>query len=76
MPSAQTPGQCAGLHSISEQSRLLTVVTFVFIASYLVLAYWLFFIGLRFIGGGDDEVEVSAAPVSGGGAVLVTGTLP
>jgi ABC-2 type transport system permease protein len=37
------------LKAISEQSKLLTGVTFVFIASYLVLAYWLFFIGLRFI---------------------------
>ena len=37
------------LKSIGEQSRLLTAVTFLFIASYLVLAYWLFFIGLRFI---------------------------
>jgi len=38
------------LKSISEQSRLLTTVTFLFIASYLVLAYWLFYVGLRFIG--------------------------
>src|SRR6266508_1187429 len=38
------------LKSISEQSRLLTAVTFIFIASYLVLAYWLFVIGLQFIG--------------------------
>jgi ABC-2 type transport system permease protein len=38
------------LRAISDQSRLLTAVTIVFVASYLVLAYWLFFIGLRFIG--------------------------
>jgi ABC-2 type transport system permease protein len=37
------------LRSISEQSRLLSTVTFLFIASYLVLAYWLFYVGLRFI---------------------------
>src|SRR5262245_20446750 len=37
------------LKSIGEQSRLLTTVTFLFIVSYLVLAYWLFYIGLRFI---------------------------
>jgi len=37
------------LKSIGEQSRLLTAVTFLFITSYLVLAYWLFYIGLRFI---------------------------
>ena len=38
------------LKSVGEQSRLLTVVTFLFITSYLVLAYWLFYVGLRFIG--------------------------
>lgn len=38
------------LKAISDQSRLLTAVTFVFVASYMVLAYWLFVIGLRFIG--------------------------
>src|SRR6185295_3085141 len=37
------------LKSVGEQSRLLTTVTFLFVASYLVLAYWLFFVGLRFI---------------------------
>src|ERR1043166_1626667 len=37
------------LKSIGEQSRLLTSVIVLFIASYLVLAYWLFVIGLRFI---------------------------
>lgn len=35
--------------SLREQSRLLTAVVFLFISSYLVLAFWLFFIGLRFI---------------------------
>jgi ABC-2 type transport system permease protein len=38
------------LKAIGEQSKLLTGVTLLFIGSYLVLAYWLFFIGLRFIG--------------------------
>ena len=38
------------LKSVGEQSRLLTIVTLLFIASYLVLAYWLFYIGLSFIG--------------------------
>ena len=37
------------LKSVGEQSRLLTTVTFLFVASYLVLAYWLFYVGLRFI---------------------------
>jgi ABC-2 type transport system permease protein len=37
------------LTSLREQSRLLTAVIFLFISSYLVLAYWLFFVGLRFI---------------------------
>ena len=37
------------LKSMGEQSRLLTGVTFLFVASYLVLAYWLFYQGLRFI---------------------------
>jgi ABC-2 type transport system permease protein len=37
------------LKSMGEQSRLLTTVTFLFVASYLVLAYWLFYVGLRFI---------------------------
>ena len=36
--------------SLREQSTLLTGVIFVFIASYLVLAFWLFFRGLRFLG--------------------------
>src|SRR6185503_17331783 len=38
------------LKAVGEQSRLLTIVTFLFITSYLVLAYWLFYVGLRFIG--------------------------
>jgi len=38
------------LKSLKEQSALLTALIFVFIASYLVLAFWLFFIGLRFLG--------------------------
>src|SRR5258708_7685233 len=38
------------LRSLQAQSTLLTSVIFLFIASYLVLAFWLFFIGLRFIG--------------------------
>src|SRR6266481_785688 len=37
------------LKSLREQSRLLTAVIFLFISSYLVLAYWLFIMGLRFI---------------------------
>ena len=37
------------LKSIGEQSRLLTSVIFLFITSYLVLAFWLFVVGLRFI---------------------------
>ncbi|MBK8000613.1 MAG: hypothetical protein IPK15_18340 [Verrucomicrobia bacterium] len=37
------------LKAVSEQSRLLTAVTFSFVAGYLVLAYWLFYMGLRFI---------------------------
>ena len=37
------------LKSLREQSRLLTAVIFLFISSYLVLAFWLFFIGLKFI---------------------------
>lgn len=38
------------LKSIQAQSALLTGVILLFITSYLVLAFWLFFIGLRFIG--------------------------
>src|SRR5213593_4713794 len=38
------------LKSLQEQSTLLTAVILLFISSYLVLAFWLFFIGLRFIG--------------------------
>ncbi len=38
------------LKSVSEQSRLLTVVTFTFVTGYLALAYWMFYMGLRFIG--------------------------
>src|SRR5207253_776616 len=37
------------LKSLQHQSALLTGVIFLFIASYLVLAFWLFFIGLRFL---------------------------
>ena len=37
------------LRSLREQSRLLTAVIFLFVASYLVLAFWLFLVGLRFI---------------------------
>src|SRR5215510_7854303 len=37
------------IKSLREQSRLLTAVIALFISSYLVLAFWLFFIGLRFI---------------------------
>ena len=35
--------------SIREQSRLLTSVIFLFLAGYFVIAYYLFFAGLRFI---------------------------
>jgi ABC-2 type transport system permease protein len=35
--------------SLRDQSRLLTAVIFLFIGSYLVLAFALFFVGLRFI---------------------------
>ena len=38
------------LKAVSEQSRLLTAVIFVFIIGYLVLAYSLFVVGLRFLG--------------------------
>jgi ABC-2 type transport system permease protein len=38
------------LKAVSEQSRLLTAVILVFITGYLVLAYGLFVIGLRFLG--------------------------
>jgi len=38
------------LKSLKEQSRLLTAVIFLFIISYLGLAYWLFLVGLRFLG--------------------------
>ncbi|HXG46907.1 MAG TPA: hypothetical protein VNO52_04725 [Methylomirabilota bacterium] len=37
------------LKSIRDQSRLLTAVIACFIGSYLVLAFWLFFAGLRFL---------------------------
>src|SRR6266498_1747252 len=37
------------LTSVGEQSRLLTGVIVLFVGSYLVLAYWLFVVGLRFI---------------------------
>src|SRR5712692_3317187 len=39
------------LKSLKEQSRLLTGVIFLFITGYLVLAYWLFFHGLKFVAG-------------------------
>jgi hypothetical protein len=35
--------------ALGEHSRLLTAVIIVFISSYLVLAYWLFFFSLRYI---------------------------
>ncbi len=35
--------------SLGEQSRLLTAVILAFISGYLVLAFWLFFVGLQFI---------------------------
>jgi ABC-2 type transport system permease protein len=34
---------------LGEHSRLLTAVIILFISSYLVLAYWLFYFGLRFV---------------------------
>lgn len=34
---------------LRHQSRLLTAVIVVFVASYLVLAFWLFHVGLRFL---------------------------
>ena len=37
------------LKSVGEQSRLLTAVVSVFILGYLVLAFWLFRVGLKFI---------------------------
>ena len=37
------------LKSVREQSRLLTSVISIFIASYLVVAFWLFWVGFRFI---------------------------
>src|SRR6266540_712661 len=37
------------LRSIRDQSRLLTAVIFLFLSGYIVLAFWLFFSGLRFI---------------------------
>jgi ABC-2 type transport system permease protein len=37
------------LESLFAQSRLLTGVLFLFIAGYWVLAYWLFYQGLRFV---------------------------
>ena len=37
------------LKGLRQQSRLLTSVIFLFVASYLVVAFWLFLIGLRFI---------------------------
>src|SRR5438067_7053839 len=35
--------------SLRQQSRLLTAVISLFIATYLVVAFWLFHVGLRFI---------------------------
>src|ERR1051325_6023115 len=37
------------LKGVRQQSRLLTAVISVFIGSYLVVAFWLFHVGLRFI---------------------------
>src|SRR5687767_15116324 len=37
------------LKSLRSQSRLLTGVILAFISSYLVLAFWLFYLGLKFI---------------------------
>ena len=37
------------LKGLRDQSRLLTAVTLVFISSYLILAFWLFYKGLSFI---------------------------
>lgn len=37
------------LKAVGDQSRLLTSVIFLFIVGYLVLAYWLFVVGLRFL---------------------------
>src|SRR3954447_25583960 len=37
------------LQAVREQSRLLTAVISIFIASYLVVAFWLFHVGLHFI---------------------------
>src|ERR1700722_343336 len=38
------------LKSVRDQSRLLTSLIFAFIISYLVLSFWLFYKGLRFVG--------------------------
>ena len=38
------------LHSVRQQSRLLTTVIVVFIVGYLLLAFWLFHLGLNFLG--------------------------
>src|SRR5438477_5692848 len=38
------------LKAVQAHSAFSTAVIFLFIASYLALAFWLFFIGLRFIG--------------------------
>src|ERR1041385_7321414 len=37
------------LKGVRQQSSLLTAVISIFIASYLVVAFWLFHVGLRFI---------------------------
>src|SRR5262249_22149969 len=37
------------LKAVRDQSRLLTAVITLFIATYLVVAFWLFHVGLRFI---------------------------
>src|SRR5690349_9600937 len=37
------------LKSVRQQSRLLTSIIFVFIVGYLVLSFWLFMHGLKFV---------------------------
>src|SRR5712672_2231833 len=37
------------LKAVRDQSRLLTTVISLFIATYLVVAFWLFHVGLKFI---------------------------
>ncbi len=38
------------LKSVRDQSRLLTALIFLFIVGYLILSFWLFFKGLKFVG--------------------------